>query len=738
MNNYNDRMRPYIYSGTPLSSPVFTLERVSTKESSQENFLAVYSGSLYFWAARNAFNVDAEDLNRLSFWINDGSSWSGEYVYHDEYANPTSGLGDPSLQYLHGGINATVLSTGLWGVVFALEYVSGGFQYCAGFYMSANATAPIVEGGESAEVGSAPIECYLVIQKHPDAILDVPIDFTKWLEDGDSVVSATMSPIGGLSVSSTLIVGAIVTAVGVSGGTLGESSYLKCTVMTQGGRIEARHVEVRVENCLIDSQRVGLADFTETPVGILDGAFVPGIPYRGVGGPFIYQDKIYGLFGNGLQYDEPERLFGPEVWRSLDGGATWSAMNSKTLTEWKTYGYGGAGSNSWSRQVASVQYGSKIYICWHNADDNVLQISTFDMTTDQWTIDVSSAGPTSSALESLATRYPIIDMSVRSDGTLVIIYPVWETLRTSVYAVTWESTASWGTPVVVAQNDGSIHYGPVQVVVDSSDDAHAFISHRANSTPSTASYSNMYHVTFKADDSVVGLQQIKDQVTLSVENVYGIPSVGTYNSIETLAIATQRPNCNARGLGIGFACDSFYYYTPLAALGGNYPYCRKPYQFSATVADTPSWTTESVYSEIPSPLYENYYWIDGFIPQVPNVTSAGFFEGLTGYVNFFHNDRLYFIYGTSEPEATKSFLWGFYKDPITGWSDAYLIRQLEGETKYGSPGYIQLAPYVAPYNDGIAAFLFIYDTTTPSIRPNPNELDARVEFVYFSAATLNW
>lgn len=80
--------------------------------------------------------------------------------------------------------------------------------------------------------------------KDPDAVLDYAWDWTSWLED-DSIQSATVTAQEGLTVDSTQVTSAAVTAW-LSGGTDGSSYAVTCHVVTSAGREDDRTLTISV------------------------------------------------------------------------------------------------------------------------------------------------------------------------------------------------------------------------------------------------------------------------------------------------------------------------------------------------------------------------------------------------------------------------------------------------------------------------------------------------------------
>lgn len=81
--------------------------------------------------------------------------------------------------------------------------------------------------------------------KDPDDVLDYSLDWTSWLDEGDTVASVVWD------VPEPLVEGAAseedgVTTVFISGGEHGEKYIVGCRITTTGGRTRDQSVELRV------------------------------------------------------------------------------------------------------------------------------------------------------------------------------------------------------------------------------------------------------------------------------------------------------------------------------------------------------------------------------------------------------------------------------------------------------------------------------------------------------------
>jgi hypothetical protein len=86
----------------------------------------------------------------------------------------------------------------------------------------------------------------LVLNKDPDAFLDYGIDWTDWLEDGDTIAASTWVVSAGVTSSSPSFTDTT-TTVWIAGGTVGETYALTNRVTTAAGRIDDRTLTIRVK-----------------------------------------------------------------------------------------------------------------------------------------------------------------------------------------------------------------------------------------------------------------------------------------------------------------------------------------------------------------------------------------------------------------------------------------------------------------------------------------------------------
>lgn len=91
------------------------------------------------------------------------------------------------------------------------------------------------------------------VTKDPDAVLDYGMDWSQWLNTGDTISSATWSvtaPTGDgdpIAVDSDSETTTVATAI-VSGGTVGNQYDLTCRIVTAAGLTDDRTIRVTVVN----------------------------------------------------------------------------------------------------------------------------------------------------------------------------------------------------------------------------------------------------------------------------------------------------------------------------------------------------------------------------------------------------------------------------------------------------------------------------------------------------------
>ena len=82
-------------------------------------------------------------------------------------------------------------------------------------------------------------------EKDPQAVLDWAFDWSRWLADGETISSVTVTVDAGLTKDSQSTTTTKVT-VWLSGGTLGVTYKVACRVVTNQGRTDERTIGIRV------------------------------------------------------------------------------------------------------------------------------------------------------------------------------------------------------------------------------------------------------------------------------------------------------------------------------------------------------------------------------------------------------------------------------------------------------------------------------------------------------------
>lgn len=86
-----------------------------------------------------------------------------------------------------------------------------------------------------------------VTSKDPNAVLDFVFDWTPYLKPTqDNIVNAAASKTGGITIDDVSFTTKKVT-VWVSGGTVGETAQLTCTITTEDGRIDERSMFIKIK-----------------------------------------------------------------------------------------------------------------------------------------------------------------------------------------------------------------------------------------------------------------------------------------------------------------------------------------------------------------------------------------------------------------------------------------------------------------------------------------------------------
>lgn len=86
-----------------------------------------------------------------------------------------------------------------------------------------------------------------VVLKNPDDTLDYDIDFSKWLPQGDEIISVSNEVEGSVVIDSFTNTASVV-KLWISGGTLGETARVSTTVVTSGGRTKEYCFRLRLRD----------------------------------------------------------------------------------------------------------------------------------------------------------------------------------------------------------------------------------------------------------------------------------------------------------------------------------------------------------------------------------------------------------------------------------------------------------------------------------------------------------
>lgn len=81
--------------------------------------------------------------------------------------------------------------------------------------------------------------------KDSAAVLDYQWDWSDWLASGETIVSASVTTPDGITEDSE-VTGSTAVTVWLSGGTVGVTYVLQCTITTSAGRTDNRKMIIRV------------------------------------------------------------------------------------------------------------------------------------------------------------------------------------------------------------------------------------------------------------------------------------------------------------------------------------------------------------------------------------------------------------------------------------------------------------------------------------------------------------
>lgn len=83
--------------------------------------------------------------------------------------------------------------------------------------------------------------------KDPRAKLDYVFDWSRWLDSGDSISSASFTAASGLSISSTSVASPNAT-IRLAGGTAGSKYTVTCQITTANGLDDERSAQIAVND----------------------------------------------------------------------------------------------------------------------------------------------------------------------------------------------------------------------------------------------------------------------------------------------------------------------------------------------------------------------------------------------------------------------------------------------------------------------------------------------------------
>ncbi|AQG98363.1 hypothetical protein A9R05_05635 [Burkholderia sp. KK1] len=82
--------------------------------------------------------------------------------------------------------------------------------------------------------------------KDPQAVLDFNWDWSGWLAANETITEQTVTPAAGIVVDSSSIQGKVV-AAWISGGAVGTTYIVACTITTSAARTETRRIQIAVQ-----------------------------------------------------------------------------------------------------------------------------------------------------------------------------------------------------------------------------------------------------------------------------------------------------------------------------------------------------------------------------------------------------------------------------------------------------------------------------------------------------------
>lgn len=262
---------PAIFIGDSKTSPAWhknTSARTPRKPFRSTGTLN--AGSFYYFTSHREDLTNVEQIGVRPF---DGINWGGELNWYDANTNAPNISSPPDPQLL-AELSVRVHDDVFHCVITMRESASAS----TAFYMSDSSTyvgggpgepppapdpdpdPPPSGGDEDPEDPLAPgvsptqptpaaaVPCYTVKRKHASEVIPVIVDAADWLEDGDSIDSASWSAEAGITVDGNWHDDTKAVAQ-VSGGTDGTDYVVVAQITTTAGRTEVKNITVRVEDC---------------------------------------------------------------------------------------------------------------------------------------------------------------------------------------------------------------------------------------------------------------------------------------------------------------------------------------------------------------------------------------------------------------------------------------------------------------------------------------------------------
>ncbi len=304
-------------------------------------------------------------------------------------------------------------------------------------------------------------------------------------------------------------------------------------------------------------------------------------------GPWSYGNSLYGLFSNMANVDNPPVGDAPNMYKSIDGGATWNIMDPKVSADWVGSGAEPITASAGHGGFSIHRLGNLIYMAWISLTMSGpivlgrIRLATFNLATDTWTIDVAPGGPElvgdkpgpPAPPEDSPAENDRYLMRVRADGTVVVWFM--GSYNASGFGElamwSWTSGGGWVDQGIVATDISQSHF-PVGAVLDTVDPnvVHLF----SGSTPrllfSLPAVMELHHVTIRADFSLATYQTLSNDISRAEMNLaFGLADIGAGGS----------------GIELAIPCLSDSTVAPLRS---------KLYVFHAPLAENPVWVTDQL------------------------------------------------------------------------------------------------------------------------------------------------